>query len=70
LSALGRRFLPNKVLLLHPEGEGEDAIERLVPFVKEQRKIKGTATAYVCENYRCKLPTTDVAKMISIMEAN
>ena len=70
LSALGRRFLPNKVLLLHPEGEGEDAIERLVPFVKEQRKIKGMATAYVCENYRCKLPTTDVAKMISIMEAN
>lgn len=70
LSALGRRFLPNKVLLLHPDGVGEYDIEKLVPFIKLQRKIKGMATAYVCEDYRCKLPTTDAAGMISLIEAN
>jgi uncharacterized protein YyaL (SSP411 family) len=65
LDAVRRRFLPRKVLILHPEGEEGKAIEKIVPFIKHQNKINGKATAYVCESYACKAPTTDVAKMIS-----
>ncbi|TET71721.1 MAG: thioredoxin domain-containing protein [Candidatus Aminicenantes bacterium] len=70
LHAVRRRFLPGKVLILHPEGEDGKAIEKIVPFVKHQNEINGKATAYVCESYTCKAPTTDLAKMISFIESH
>jgi uncharacterized protein YyaL (SSP411 family) len=30
--------------------------------------LDGKATAYICENYACKLPTTDVAVMVELLE--
>ena len=70
LRALRRRFLPRKVLILHPEGEEGEAIERIAPLVKQLNEVNGKATAYVCENYTCKIPTTDVAEMMSLMESD
>jgi uncharacterized protein YyaL (SSP411 family) len=70
LDAVRSRFLPRKVLILHPEGGEGKAIEKIVPFVKHQNKINGKATAYVCESYACKAPTTDIRKMISHIESN
>jgi uncharacterized protein YyaL (SSP411 family) len=70
LQAIRLRFLPRKILILHPEGEKGKAIEKIVPFLKDQNKINGKATAYICESYACKAPTTDVAKMISHIESN
>jgi len=29
--------------------------------------INGRATAYVCMNYNCKLPTTDIDKMLQLL---
>jgi len=70
LRAVHRRFLPGKILILHPEDEAGKAIEKIVPFIKHQNTINGKATAYVCENFTCKSPTTDVAKMISFIESH
>ena len=69
LGALRSRFLPNKILILHPEGKQGQAIEQLAPMIKGQTTVDGKATAYVCENYVCKLPTTEVAEMISLIES-
>ncbi|MBI4208176.1 MAG: thioredoxin domain-containing protein [Deltaproteobacteria bacterium] len=45
-------FIPNKILLL--------ANERLdLPILKGKKPLEGKATAYVCENFTCDLPTTD-----------
>jgi hypothetical protein len=70
LHTIRRRFLPVKVLILHPEGEEGKAIEKIIPFIKGQNKINEKAAAYICENYTCKLPTTDVQKMISFIESH
>ncbi|MGH9787144.1 MAG: thioredoxin domain-containing protein, partial [Candidatus Acidiferrales bacterium] len=53
------RFLPNKVLLLADGGRGQEQLSGWLPFVKFVTRKDGRATAYVCENYVCKLPTTD-----------
>ncbi|HLG28715.1 MAG TPA: thioredoxin domain-containing protein, partial [Candidatus Brocadiales bacterium] len=67
LSALRSRFLPNKILLLRPtEVEGPD-ISRLATFTKDMSTIDGMATAYVCSNYSCKTPTTDIDKMLELL---
>jgi len=63
------KFLPNKVVALHPkEGKIAKQIEALSPFVKEQIAMGGTATAYVCKNYVCDLPTTEVSKLRKLLE--
>ena len=66
LQALRRPFLPNKVVLLRPPGNSPE-ITRIAPFTRFQRSIKGTATAYVCRNYACARPTTDVAEMLELL---
>jgi len=29
---------------------------------------KGKATAYVCQNYQCRLPTTDTRQMLELLD--
>jgi len=67
LRAVYGRFLPRAVLAVQPANETSGAIEALIPFIKDQRPLRGKATAYVCENYVCNLPTTDVAKMVDLL---
>ncbi len=69
LEAVHSRFLPNKVIILHPDGAEGKAIEALVPFVHRQKQINNKVIAYICENYLCKFPTSDVEKMISYLES-
>jgi uncharacterized protein YyaL (SSP411 family) len=68
LKAVYERFLPRKVLILHPE-DGQ-AIEQIAPFVREQVRIDGKPAAYVCENYACRLPTTVIEEMVSLIESD
>jgi uncharacterized protein YyaL (SSP411 family) len=60
--AVFAKFVPNKVVLHRPNGD-EPAIVKIAPFTREQRAIGDKATAYVCTNFMCKLPTTDSAKL-------
>jgi hypothetical protein len=60
LEVLRRTYLPNKVLAVVPQGQELDAQAALVPLVKGKVARKGLATAYVCEQGICQLPTTDV----------
>jgi len=68
LPVLRERFLPRTVTLLHPVGDGRELIESLAPFVKRQDPIQGQATAYVCENYVCNLPTADLAQFARLLD--
>ena len=65
--ALRTRFLPNKVVLLNPGERESPEIAKLAEFTKNQSSIGGRATAYVCMNYNCKLPTTDIDKMLELL---
>jgi len=60
-------YLPRSVLALHPPND--DAIQTLVPFLRTQTMIGGKPAAYVCENYVCKVPTTDAAKLAQLLSA-
>ncbi len=64
LRALMTPFVPDKVVLLRPSEQADPEITRLAEFTKYQSSIDGKATAYVCLNFRCKLPTTEISKML------
>ncbi|MBI1992621.1 MAG: thioredoxin domain-containing protein, partial [Candidatus Omnitrophica bacterium] len=70
LTAVRRRFLPRAVRILHPSDETAASIEALIPFIKAQQPLHSAATAYVCQNYVCRLPTTDLSAFISLLDAS
>jgi hypothetical protein len=67
LGALRTHFVPNKVVLLRSSEQQSPDIVRLAEFTKHQSSINGKATAYVCLNHNCKLPTTDIGKMLQLL---
>ncbi len=69
LKTLYQRFIPSKIVILRPAEQKSPRIDSLSEFVKYQSSIDGKATAYVCLNYKCKLPTTDTRKMLNLLNA-
>ncbi|MCI0412302.1 thioredoxin domain-containing protein [bacterium] len=63
------RYIPNKILLLADGQEGQETLASYIPFIKNVTMVKGKATAYICENYTCKLPTSD-RKTVATLLAN
>jgi uncharacterized protein YyaL (SSP411 family) len=57
--------VPNKIVVHRPVRES--AITAIAPYTQEQRAIGRKATAYVCTNYMCKLPTTDEKKVRELL---
>ncbi len=56
LSEVHRRFLPNSVVV---GSAGDDGLPNGLPLLEGRDRLNGAATAYVCENYACQLPTGD-----------
>src|SRR3990170_2221406 len=67
IKAIRRQFVPNKVVLLRQTEKEEPDIIRIAEFTKSQLSLDGKATAYVCLTYVCKLPTTDISKMLELL---
>ena len=55
LRTIDGRFLPNKVVTLHPPGRQDFPM------------LNGKPTAYVCRNYACSLPTSDLEKLKELL---
>ena len=68
LNYIQESFLPNKVLILKPSDSQVNEVVRIAPFTDTQVSISGMATVYVCQNYSCKTPTTDINEMIKSLQ--
>jgi uncharacterized protein YyaL (SSP411 family) len=67
LSTLQRSFIPNKVLLFTPTDKKTPLLDEVAAYTKNYKSIEGKATAYVCRNYVCSLPTTDIDEMLKLL---
>ena len=59
LHELNSRFLPHKIVLLVDGEASRKALSAYLPVIEDMAEKDGKATAYVCENYACQLPTAD-----------
>lgn len=62
--ALAEHFVPNKVVVLRPDDEESPRIVDIAEYTRYQNALNGAATAYVCRNYACDAPTTEIAVML------
>jgi uncharacterized protein YyaL (SSP411 family) len=67
LAALHSRFAPHGIVLL-VNAESRTALARYLPTIAEMTAIGGQATAYVCEDYACQLPTAEVAVFAQLLQ--
>ena len=67
IRALNGEFLPNKVVIFRDTSGDGSLLDSISPFTKELKSLDGNVTAYVCESYACKLPTTEIEKMLELL---
>jgi uncharacterized protein YyaL (SSP411 family) len=68
LSALRSRFLPYTAALLVDSDATREKLTQIFPAAGVMRQLDGQSTAYVCENYACRLPTTEVSKFAELLQ--
>jgi uncharacterized protein len=70
LRLVWQRYIPNRVLLLADEAEGQKQLAQWVPSLASVRRKLGRATAYICENYICNVPTADAATVARLLSGS
>jgi hypothetical protein len=68
LNELRSRFLPYTAALLVDSDATRQKLTRIFPSAGVMRQIDGQPTVYVCENYACRLPTTEVSKFAELLQ--
>ncbi|MDG4476680.1 thioredoxin domain-containing protein [Thiovibrio frasassiensis] len=69
LSMIRKRFLPEKIVLLADGGAGQEFLGRYQPFLAELSAQENRTAVYLCENFSCQLPTSDLAELANRLEA-
>jgi uncharacterized protein YyaL (SSP411 family) len=69
VGTIRQRFMPRAVVLQLPDGAGRGATEALAPYVKAHHAIGGAPTAYVCENFVCRLPVASASELGRLLDA-
>jgi uncharacterized protein YyaL (SSP411 family) len=67
LREVRRHFVPHEILILADGGTGQQFFADRVEFMKSVSKIDNKPTAYVCENFVCQLPTTDLKTLANLL---
>ena len=67
LASLNGRYLPNKVVVAATPDEAFEWDD--LPVLDGRAMINGQATAYVCENFVCKLPVNSVEAFLEQLDA-
>jgi uncharacterized protein YyaL (SSP411 family) len=68
LREFNRRFLPDDEIIVTTPGPRAESLRALVPFAASLGEKDGHATAYVCIDYACRLPTTDPSVFARLLD--
>ncbi len=61
---LQAEFLPSTVIHFIPPDKDPSLIHQMAPFTSRMSSIQNKATAYICQDYACQQPTTDISTML------
>ncbi len=70
LNSIGKYFIPYKVVLLKPADQETADITRIAEYTEYHSSFDGKATAYVCLDFACKMPVTNTAEMLKLLNVS
>ncbi len=68
LAVLHSHFVPNRIVLLVDSPEARRELAAAIPAMASMEKIGGRASAYVCQNYACRLPVSEPEKFAELIQ--
>jgi uncharacterized protein len=68
LKEVHRHFLPNTIVVLADANEGQKYIGQTNEAVRAMSPVEGKPAAYVCENFTCKAPVTDLKQLGELLK--
>ncbi|MHB8150921.1 MAG: thioredoxin domain-containing protein [Desulfobulbia bacterium] len=68
LAMIRKRFLPGKIVLLADGGE-DHFLRQYQPILADLDPRENRSTVYLCENFNCQLPISDVAELAKRLDA-
>jgi uncharacterized protein len=69
-SMVNAKYLPNTILLVASGDTRQTEIAHFMPFFAEMKPQDGKATAYICENFTCKAPITDLTEFKKALDSS
>lgn len=69
IKELHRRFLPQTAVILYEAEENGDRARKIMPGLAGKEPLHGQTAVYVCENFACHAPVTDVQELARQLES-
>jgi uncharacterized protein len=67
LKEVHRHFLPDKIVILADADQGQEYLGERNEAVRAMSLVEGKPAAYVCENFTCKAPVTDLKQLSDLL---
>lgn len=67
IEAINSIYYPNKITLLITS-ENKNAISKIAPFTKDYSKLDEKAAVYICKNFECSMPTSNVDEILKLLQ--
>jgi uncharacterized protein YyaL (SSP411 family) len=68
LKEVHRHFLPNAIVILADANEGQKYLGEKNEAIRAMSLVEGKPAAYVCENFSCKAPVTDLKQLGDLLK--
>ncbi|MDD3627680.1 MAG: hypothetical protein PHV06_10210, partial [bacterium] len=63
IDKINSEFLPNAVIILNTLDN--DDLQKILPYLKEYKTIEGQPAIYICQNFKCESPLTDLNEALN-----
>jgi uncharacterized protein YyaL (SSP411 family) len=67
LREVHRHFLPNTIVILADANDGQKYLGGRNEAIRAMSPMDGKPAAYVCENFACKAPVTDLKQLSDLL---
>ena len=67
LDAVVHHYEPSKVILFKDTSNKKSILASIAPWTKAQTTLDGNITAYICEDFACKLPTNNLSVTLKLL---
>jgi len=67
LREIHKHYIPNKILLLADGSNGQATLAKKNDFIRNLKRIENKSTAYICEDFTCRLPITELKYLADIL---
>ncbi len=67
LGKINKKYLPHTTILFKPSEQDTRELDKLTGFTEKLTAFEDKATAHVCSDFSCRLPTTDGEKMLEFL---